>query len=104
MTIEQIRELCSNSKIEVTGHMLERLTQRHILFAEVKEVIMNGEIIEDYPDDYPYPSCLVFGYTVNDRVIHTVVGIGDSKLWLITAYEPEPEQWSEDFRVRKEQS
>ena len=53
MTIEQIRGLCNNSKIEVTGHMLQRLAQRHISFAEVKEVIMNGEIIEDYPDDFP---------------------------------------------------
>ena len=104
MTIEQIRGSCNNGKIEVTGHMLQCLAQRHISFAEVKEVIMNGEIIEDYPDDFPYPSCLVFGYTVKRRVIHTVVGIGDSKLWLITAYEPDPEQWSEDFRVRKEQS
>ena len=78
------------------------MAQRHISLAEVKEVIMNGEIIEEYPDDYPYPSCLVVGYTVKGRMIHTVIGIGDEKLWLITVYEPDPEQWSEDYRVRKE--
>ena len=104
MTIEQIRELCRNCKIEITSHMIQRMAQRHISFSEVKEVIMNGEIIEYYQDDYPYPSCLVFGYTIKSRVIHTVVGIGDSKLWLITVYEPDPKQWSEDFKVRRDQA
>ena len=102
MTIEQIRALCTDDQIELSGHMLLRMTQRHISYIEIKEVIMRGEIIEDYPDDYPYPSCLIFGYTVKNRVIHTVVGVGDSKLWLITAYEPDPKQWSTDFRFRKE--
>ena len=101
MTIEQIRVLCANETIEVTMHMLQRLSQRKISFNEVKEVIMNGEIIEDYPTDYPYPSCLVFGYTINKRVLHAVVGIGDSKLWL-TAYEPDSNQWESDFKTRKE--
>ena len=102
MTIEQIRSLCSDGNIEVTGHMLKRLEQRHISFTEVKEVIMQGEIIEDYPHDYPFPSCLIFGCTVKNRVLHIVVGIGDSKLWLITAYEPDKEEWSKDCRTRRE--
>ena len=63
---------------------------------------MSGEIIEEYPEDYPYPSCLVFGYTLQNRTLHVVVGIGETKLWLITAYQPDPEQWSEDFKKRKE--
>jgi hypothetical protein len=30
-----------------------------------------------------------------------VVGVSDTKLWLITAYKPDPAQWSEDFKVRR---
>lgn len=41
--------------------------------ADVKKCIMNGEIIEDYPDDFPHPSCLIFGHMVNNRIIHVVV-------------------------------
>ncbi|MFG6337693.1 MAG: DUF4258 domain-containing protein [Lachnospiraceae bacterium] len=26
--------------------------------------IHEGEIIEQYPDDYPYPSCLILGFTM----------------------------------------
>ena len=34
-----------------------------ILEQEVYEAVLAGEIIEDYPDDTPYPSCLVLGRT-----------------------------------------
>jgi hypothetical protein len=29
---------------------------------EICEVVTRGKIIEDYPEDEPYPSCLIFGY------------------------------------------
>ena len=102
MKIEEIRALCSDETIEVTSHMLQRLQKRNIAYSEVKQALWNGVIIEDYPEDYPYPSCLVLGITTNSRIIHIVVGIGGDKLWLITAYEPDSDKWSEDFKVRKE--
>lgn len=39
-----------------------------------KNGIATGEIIEDYPEDYPNPSCLIFGYNVNGRILHIVAG------------------------------
>jgi hypothetical protein len=102
LTIEEIRKNCQDNRIEVTSHILLRFQQRNISYDEIKEVIMSGEIIEEYPNDYPYPSCLLLGYTSNNRVIHIVVGMSETKLWLITAYQPNPEQWSADFKVRKD--
>ena len=92
MDMEQIKLLCKDATIEVTQHILTRCQQRHITYEEIKEVIRNGEIIEEYPDDYPYPSCLILGMTIKGRRIHVVVGIGEDRLWLITAYETDPEQ------------
>ena len=40
--------------------------------------------------------------TINERKLHVVVGIGDNKLWLVTAYEPDPLQWDNSLRKRKE--
>lgn len=102
LNIETIRKMCEDDLIEVTAHILLWFQQRNILYSEIKEAIMSGEIIEEYPEDYPYPSCLVFGYTLQNRTLHVVVGIGETKLWLITAYQPDPEQWSEDLKKRKE--
>ena len=102
MTIEEIRALCHDDTIEITQHMMSRFQQRGIRYHEIKEALWHGEIIEDYPVDFPYPSCLVFGITIAGRILHIVVGIGDGKLWIVTAYEPDPSRWSKDFRVRKE--
>ena len=35
-----------------------------IMDKEVFEAISMGEIIENYPDDEPYPSCLIYGRTL----------------------------------------
>ena len=40
-------------------HALERMQERDISRRDVKNRIMQGEIIEDYPDDFPHPSCLI---------------------------------------------
>lgn len=34
--------------------------------------------------------------------IHVVAGVGDGKLWIITAYFPNPNQWECNFKIRKE--
>jgi len=35
-------------------------------------LIINGEIIEDYPDDFAYPSALILGY-MSGTAFHVVV-------------------------------
>ena len=68
MDIVQIRQLCAERKIEWTLHAAKRLLQRGISSLDVEAVVNNGEIIEDYPDDTPYPSCLVMGKTTCFRI------------------------------------
>jgi hypothetical protein len=40
-------------------HALQQMVLRHISRDDVAEIISSGEIIESYPDDMPYPSCLM---------------------------------------------
>ena len=102
MDIDTIKNLCIDETIEVTQHILLRFQQRNISYTEIKQAILSGEIIEEYPNDYPYPSCLILGKTSSERILHVVTGIGENKLWLITAYIPDPTQWSDDFKKRNE--
>ena len=67
MNLEIYQQLCAESKILWTQHCLQRMQERDISRADVKNGIATGEIIEDYPDDFPNPSCLIFGYNVNGR-------------------------------------
>ena len=68
---------------------------------DVENAIMAGEIIEQYPNDYPNPSCLVLGVTRKDEVIHVVCGLCEDTVWMITAYVPDLSIWESDFKTRK---
>ena len=87
-------------KLFITKHALERIFERFISPAECVKVLENGKIIEDYPDDKPFPSRLMLG-EVNGRFIHIVVSQNNENFYLITAYEPDPELWDETFLKRK---
>lgn len=101
VTIEDLHAMCSDETIMLTQHLSLRMRERGILYSEVKSAIMTGNIIEQYPDDYPYPSCLVLHDNV--KPLHVVCGVGGGRIWVITAYHPNPAQWEPDWKTRKEQ-
>ena len=53
-------------------HAIQRMFQREISVAHVRQVLSTGEVIESYPDDTPYPSRLVLGWC-EGRPLHVVV-------------------------------
>jgi hypothetical protein len=69
---------------------------------EVFEAVRSGKVIENYPDDEPYPSILVYGRTITGRPIHVVCAYADADdlAIVITVYEPDPARWL-DFERRK---
>lgn len=83
-------------------HAVQRMFQRSITEKEVRHVLETGIIIEDYPDDTPYPSRLVLGW-IDSRPLHLVVAdnTDEETVIIITAYEPEPDQWEPGFQRRK---
>ena len=101
MNLEIYQKLCSESKILWTQHCLQRMQERDISRADVKNGIATGEIIEDYPDDFPHPSCLIFGYTINDKIIHVVAGSDGKYIYIITAYFPNTIKFENDFKTRR---
>ena len=82
--------------------MVIRLLQRNISQEDIENAILNGEIIEEYENDYPYPSCLVYGISLNNNIIHIVCGVNNDELWIITAYYPDKEKWDNSLKIRKE--
>jgi hypothetical protein len=75
--------------------------ERRIRRTEVEQVIMNGTVIEDYPEDPRGHSCLMLGYGLDGRPIHVVCAPKGDYLAVVTTYLPDSNQWEEDFRRRK---
>lgn len=102
MDIELIKNAINEDKIRITDHADEEAQNDNLSFEEVYYSVKKGEIIEDYPNDKPYPSCLIYGRNVKQEPIHSVWAYNEENGWavLITVYKPDPERWI-DFKLRK---
>jgi hypothetical protein len=88
-------------KITYPPYVLKRMIERGVTVAEVRDVLKNGEIIEEYKADIP-PRYLMLGWN-GKRPIH-VVGEDDplaGETIIVTAYEPDLERWETGFRERR---
>jgi hypothetical protein len=102
--IEEIRKKVAQNLFEFSQHAVDGTIIRRIAVQEVREVIANGEIIEDYPQDKYGPSCLILGFTQAGKPLHIQCSYPSRPLIkVITVYRPDPDLWI-DFRVRKKRN
>lgn len=90
-------------KINYRIHAVERMFERGISVQEIRAALEFGEIIESYVDEAAYPARLVLAGK-GKRRLHVVAAdnvAGDESI-VITAYRPERERWSDDFKRRRD--
>jgi len=100
---EKLRALIEADRYEWSRHALRRIDQRDLYHKEVIQLLREGDIIEDYPDDKPFPSALFMGH-VKDGPLHVVAALDDEGDWLyiVTAYRPDLRRFEPDYRTRRE--
>jgi len=99
--IENIREKIEIDLFEFSKHAVDQSIIRHISVKDVRRVIANGTIIENYPEDKYGASCLIFGMTAEKRPIHIQCSHPSRPIIkVITLYEPNPTRWI-DFKKRR---
>ncbi len=101
MTTNDLNRALEVGTIEWRSHALKRMLQRGISQQEVKEAIRFGEIIEEYPNDRPFESVLVF-YREN-KCIHVVISLDNINqiIYVITAYIPDTVHFENDLKTRR---
>ncbi len=99
--LDQVKR-SAQKRILFLPHTIQQMSrpERMITTKEVEIVVTTGELIEDYPDDVRGHSCLLLGYGNEERVIHVVCAPKKDYLAIITAYLPNQNQWSSDFKRR----
>ena len=81
---------------------MERFRQRGIKSKDIRYAVNHGRIIEQYPDDFPFPSCLILGEDESGKKIHVCMSDEGTSSRIITAYYPDPERWNESMTERKD--
>lgn len=103
--IQKIRECFEFNSVFYTRHAKVEMGFEEfgrIFDHEVSEAVCSGEVIEEYPEDKPYPSVLICGRTTSDRPLHIVCAhdIEENLSIVITVYQPNPDLWI-DYKRRK---
>jgi len=92
----------AKTRIIIRRHAFEQMYARKISEEDIEDIIRNGEIIESYPDDYPFPSILICGLS-GSRLLHVVAAFNEDKdeIIVITSYEPDEEHFNSGTMRRK---
>jgi hypothetical protein len=93
----------AEKRIIFLPHAIRQMSRpdRLISRLDIRAVVFEGEVIEDYPEDQRGHSCLMLGFDAVDRPIHVVCSPKNEYLAIITAYLPYEDEWSDDLRSRE---
>jgi hypothetical protein len=99
--LAKLRQKVLRGDYAVSFTHTEKLRQRQIRALDNEQAVANGKIIEDYPDDPRGLSLLLFGMA-KKRPLHIICGnLDDDEILIVTAYEPNEEEWEHDWTTRK---
>ena len=102
MNLARIHDAIRSNRIRITNHATDEAEDDDLLLDEILASVLIGELIEQYPNDRPYPSCLIYGVDTTGDAIHSVWAYNEDTEWavLITVYRPDPARWI-DGRMRR---
>ena len=103
LSLRFIQSGVRGKQYRLTRHATIVRLERGIGTAAIEQALLNCEIVEHYPDDRPYPSCLLLGWLVSGHPLHIVCSRGDvdPALRIVTLYEPDDTLWENDYKTRK---
>jgi Domain of unknown function (DUF4258) len=103
-TFETIKSLVAQRKIRISEHGYDELAQDSILVTEVLSGVVDGQVVEGYPDYPKGPCVLVLQRDRAGKAVHVVWGIPkgqETPAVVVTAYRPDPKKWTSDFMHRR---
>jgi len=102
-TLQLIKELVARGEIRISEHGYDELAADDISVQDILSGVAAADLVEDYPDYFKGPSVLVLQKDPDGLPIHVVWGIpkgAGTPAVVVTAYRPEKDKWSDDFKTR----
>ena len=101
--IEKVKRAAREENLRFTSHAEDEMDEDNYSYADIIEGLIRDEVIEFYPEDKPFPSGLVLGFTAVGRPVHIVCAYAekDGLAIIVTVYEPDPSRWIDYYRIRR---
>ncbi len=93
LALARIQEQVRTEAVRVTQHAQQEMTEEGVTLGDVLEAMVQGTILEHYPEHRRGACCLLGGRTHSGQPLHIVCTTNQAVLVLITVYEPKPPNW-----------
>ena len=102
LDLSKIRAAAKSNHTEWRRHALLRTYERGITLEQALQVVLEGEIIEEYPHAKPYPACLMMAMVEMGKPLYVSLAYDPENdlLHFITVHWLDPSKW-EDPWTRK---
>lgn len=97
-SLTDLRDAIESSRYQAQYHAMQRLLDRGYTYADIKDIILNGDLIESYPKSKPHPKCLIMAHLGNEPTYVSVAY--DQKnhyAYIITVHGYDPDKWSDPW-------
>ena len=95
--LARLRAQAEADAVRVTLHGHQEMVAEDISFGEVRDVLLNATLLENYPSHKRGACCLVCARTSHRRYVHVVCTTSLETAIIITVYEPKPPKWRTPF-------
>lgn len=102
-TLQLIQRLLARGEVRISEHGYDELSADNISVSDILRGVADAVLIEDYPEYFKGPCVLVLQRDSADRPVHVVWGIpkgASTPAVVVTAYRPQVDEWSKDFKTR----
>lgn len=103
-SLNHVLNLIEQGEIKISDHGYDELAADNIYVRNIVAGISDAVVVEDYPEYPKGPCVLVLQKDRDGKPVHVIWGIPkdtSSPAVLVTAYRPDPKQWTDDFLRRK---
>lgn len=99
--LEEIKRAVKAKKYYIRAHARNRMTERGIEKEEVEKALMEGEILEEHPQDKPYPKCLIMGFVREREPLYVSCSFDGEEVYIVTVHWMDPEEWIDPWTRRR---
>lgn len=98
-----LREQALADAVRITAHAHQEMVEENISLEEVREVLLDAKIVENYPEHRRGACGLACGRTRSGRYVHVVCTTSLEVAIVITVYEPRAPKWVTPFERGKQE-